>query len=207
MNKKTSKKRAPKIQEGDFFQVINQAIAEKRHISYLKRIIKDYEEYKNEFESNFSENNTSDNIYVFRANYLLKKPIWRDIEIYGKQTFEALADILIYSMDWMNDHCHGFSFPERDSNNKRFFSLKYTFYNDGWEDDPHPTFKSNQIRICDIDYQKNPKLRFMFDFGDGHEFDIEFKRTRNIAVEESGKNFPRIIDQRGVAPEQYPVCE
>lgn len=207
MTKDNSKKRQPKIQEGDFFSVINQAIAENRHVPYLKRVIKDYEQYKNEFESNFSENNPINGIYLFRANYLLKRPVWRDIEIHGKQTFEELADILIYSMDWMNDHCHGFSFPERDQGNKRLFSLKYTFYNNGWEDDPHPTFKSNQIKISDIDYKKNPKLRFMFDFGDGHEFDIELKKIRKIKDKESKTDFPQIIDQRGVAPEQYPPCE
>jgi len=205
MIKRKQQTKTPKIQEGDFFKVINQAIAENRHTSYLKQVIKDYEEYKNKFESNFSKNNPADSTYVFRANYLLKKPVWRDIEIHGKQTFEILADILIYSMGWLNDHCHGFDLPEHDSNNKRSFPMKYTFYNDGWEDDPHPTFKSNQIRICDIDYKKNPKLRFMFDFGDGHEFDIELKRSRDMTAKESKKHFPQIIDQRGTAPKQYPL--
>lgn len=204
MTKNNSQTRIPKIQEGDFYKVINQAIAEKRHTSYLKRVIKDYEEYKNELESSFSKDNQTDDIYLFRASYLLKQPVWRDIEIHGEQTFEELADVLISSMGWMNDHCHGFDLPKYDSNNKRFFPMRYTFYNDGWEDDPHPTFKSNQIRICDIDYKKNSKLRFMFDFGDGHEFDIEFKKNRKTTNKESIKNFPQIIDQRGIGPEQYP---
>lgn len=195
MTKNNSQTRIPKIQEGDFYKVINQAIAENRHTSYLKRVI---------LESSFSKDNQTDDIYLFRANYLLKRPVWRNFEIHGEQTFEELADILISSMNWMNDHCHGFEFPEYDSNNKRSFTMKYTFYNEGWEDDPHPTFKSNQIRICDIDYKKNPKLRFMFDFGDGHEFDIEFKRNRKTTNEESKRNFPQIIDQRGIGPKQYP---
>jgi len=194
----------PIIQEGDFWEVINQAILEKRHVAYLRRAIKDYEDYKREFNNNFSQANPADAIYTFRADYLLKKPVWREIEILGHQTFEDFADIIIDSMGWVNDHMHGFSFPQKDAHNRRMYTLDYTFYAPGWEDDPHPTFKSNQIRICDIDYGKQPRLRFMFDFGDGHEFDIDFKSIRKTNEKKKIRDFPCLTDERGVAPEQYP---
>ncbi len=47
----------------------------------------------------------------------------------------------------------------------------------------------------------------MFDYGDGHGFSIEFKGPRILDKDEKGVEFPRIIDQRGVAPDQYPQNE
>jgi hypothetical protein len=193
----------PKIQEGNFQEVINQVIAEGRHPDYLKQVLKDYEAYKQEFEWSFSDKNPKEAVYRFRVNYLLKKPVWREIELFGSQTFEDLAETIIDSMGWDNDHMHGFSFPDRKSKNPMQIS-PYTFFADGWEDDPHPTFKSNEIRIYDIDYVKQPKLKFIFDFGDGHIFDIEFKEMRKLRKKEINDKFPCIIDQRGIGPEQYP---
>ena len=200
--------RKPKIQEGDFYKVINQAIAEERHVDYLQEVLKKYEEYKRVFDENFTDKNPREAVYKFHAVYLLKKPVWRDIEILGKQTFCHLAEEIIYSMNWDNDHMHGFEFPKVRKKPAPFFiGSAISFFAPGWEDDPHPTYKSDEIRICDMDYTKQPKLKFMFDFGDGHEFDIAFGGTRSINKKEKERDFPRMVDQRGVAPEQYPAYE
>lgn len=196
----------PYIHEGDFSQVIHQAITEGRHVDYLKQVLKDYEDYKRQFDANFTDQNSSNAIYKFRATYL-RKLLWRDIEILGRQKFSLLAEAIIDSMGWVNDHMHGFSFPEPDAKNRRFYSLRYTFYAPYWEDDPHPTFKSNEISICDIDYTKQPKLRFIFDFGDGHEFDVELKKIQKVETKGSSRSFPHVVDQRGIAPMQYPPCD
>lgn len=47
-------------------------------------------------------------------------------------------------------------------------------------------------------------LRFTFDYGDGHQFDVIFKGTRKLSKKEKPGQFPRLVDQRGVAPEQHP---
>jgi hypothetical protein len=106
---------------------------------------------------------------------------------------------------------HGFTFPGIEK--KPSGTIKYEpttrleFFAPGWEDDPFPTYKSNQIKICQIDYQKHPVLDFIFDFGDCHEFRIFYKGERTTRPMEKKTKFPVIIDQRGVAPEQYPPCE
>jgi hypothetical protein len=195
----------PKIQEGDFYKIINHAISEGRHVDYLREVLKKYEEYKSEFEKNFTEENPKNTVYKFRVNYLLKRLVWREIELFGNQTFEDLAETIIDSMGWDNDHMHGFEFSGLDKRPDTLFTgSTIAFFASGWEDDPHPTFKFNKIHICDIDYVKQPKLEFTFDFGDGHRFDIEFKGIRKIAKNKMKNKFPCIIDQRGVGPEQYP---
>lgn len=196
----------PKIIEGDFNEVINDAINKGRHVEYLKNTLKEYAQYKKVFESVLTDKNPSDQVYLFRVTYLNKKLVWRDIIIIGSQTFEDLAEAIIDSMDWDNDHMHGFSLPEKQKKGY-FYYTPFTFFADGWEDDPYPTYKSNQIKICNIDYNLYPKLRFEFDFGDGHMFKVHFKETRAAQKGESMRTLPKVLDQRGVAPEQYPPLE
>ena len=157
----------PKLKEDNFLENIYQAIAEDRHVDYLKEVLRKYEEYKNEFERNFSEANSKDDVYRFRAKYLYDKIVWRDIEILGDQTFNDLADRVIFSMDWLNDHMHGFDLAlKHTSKDLLFTGSSVTFFAPGWEDDPHPTYKSDEIYIADMDYEKQSKLRMTFDFGD-----------------------------------------
>ena len=196
----------PKIIEGDFRTVINDAIKKGRHVDYLKNALKEYDEYKRVFKESLTDKNPPDQIYLFRVTYLSKKLIWRDVAILGSQTFEDLAEAIIDSMDWDNDHMHGFSFPEKHKRGY-FYYTPFTFFADGWEDDPYPTYKSNQILICNINYDIYPKLRFEFDFGDSHMFEVQFKGMRELQKGETIKSLPRILDQRGVAPEQYPPLE
>lgn len=195
----------PKIIEGDFYQVINKAIKENRHTDYLEKVLKEYEEYKSVFLQAFTDKNSAENIYLFQANYQLKKSVWREIAILGSQTFNDLAEAIIYYMDWENDHMHGFSLPGK-KNRGNFYYSPFTFYAPDWEDDPYPTYKSNQIRICDIDYNLYPKLDFVFDFGDNHEFQISLKTIDDVRKNRP-EEFPLLVDQRGVAPEQYPDYE
>lgn len=198
----------PKINEGDFYKSINQTISEGRHVDYLQEVIKKYEEYKNEFEKNFTDKNPKKSVYKFCVTYLLKKPVWREIELLGKQTFLDLAKTIIDSMGWDNDHMHGFEIPKQKRKPDLFFTeSSLAFFATGWEDDSHPTFKTDEISISDIGYEKLPKLHFTFDFGDSHEFNIEFKGMRDANEKEKIGDFPKVIDQCGVGPEQYPEYE
>jgi len=197
----------PIIKEGDFYKHIDSAIAERRHVSYLKEVKKKYEEYKKVFADNFTDKNSKESVYEFRVTYLVKKLVWRDIEILGKQKFYDLADEIIASMNWENDHMHGFDLKYPKKSDSMMTGSSISIFAPGWEDDPHPTFKTDEVMIADLDYIKQPKLRFIFDYGDGHEFDVEFKKTRVLNKGEKMADFPCIIDQRGVAPGQYPKWE
>ena len=195
----------PQIYEENFQTSINQVIKKGRHADYFKEVLREYEDYKVAFSKIFTDKNSPDDIYKFRVIYLLKKPVWRDIEILGKQTFLDLAEEVIDSMGWMNDHMHGFDIPETETEPDPFVTgSSKSFFAPGWIDDPHPTYKTDEIRICDIDYDELPKLNFIFDFGDGHRFNIEFKGNCKKKKEDKKSDFPKIIDQRGVGPEQYP---
>lgn len=196
----------PIVQEDDFYKVINRAIAEGRHVQYLQDVLKKYEEYKREFDKRLTEKNPVDVIYVFRVTYLSKKPVIREIEIYGRQTFDDLANEIIASMKWENDHMHGFEFLPRAERDDPFFTgSQIAFFAPYWEDDPHPTFKSDEICICNIDYDTQKKMEFIFDFGDYHQFEIEHIEMRKWDFSDRLTGFPRIIKKSGRPPKQYPI--
>ena len=195
--------------EKEFYTSVNKAVAEKQHVSELKDIIKTYENYKavmvEVFKDLDSADKALDEIFTFRVNYLLKKPVWREFEVEGFQTFNELTESIIDSMGWANDHLHAFYFPEK--RNGRVFQYAYSPYSinaSGFEDEQYPTYKTDKIWIASVDYEKNSKMKFVFDFGDGHLFDIVYLGKRATTKKDNLEMFPKIIEQRGVGPEQYP---
>jgi hypothetical protein len=196
----------PRIDDKDFYDSIQGAIDKKEHIDYFRGIIDEYEDYKTVMRAAFVQNQKAYfDVFTFRVDYILKKPVWREFEVEGCQTFEEFADAIIASMGWGNDHLHAFYLPEkRKGRNYVYAHSPYCIESPGFDEDPHPTYKTNCIRIADLDYDKNPKLGFVFDFGDGHRFDIRYLGTRKSTKKDKYVLFPQLVDQRGVAPDQYP---
>jgi len=197
----------PKIDEGDFHKVINNAIKQERNVEYIQNVLKEYGDYKDFFDSKgFDANLPRGYVYRFKVTYRHDRKVWCTIEMKGNQSLDDFADCIIYSMGWMNDHMHRFVLPDISQKNYQFVRSRYVIYHDaeGWEDDPFPTFKTDSIRVDDVNYDTFPKLFFEFDFGDSHEFDIELKLVRGPEVGEVKSEFPKILKESGTPPEQYP---
>jgi hypothetical protein len=206
MTKKTRK--IPKIEEGDFKQIIKNAMKTSEYKEYLDKVLVDYAEYEKVFANALTDKNDLNSVYVFKVTYLnSNREIWRELAILGKHAFDDLADEIIWWMSWENDHLHAFMLKETNDKEDNIYKLP-TMYSEGWEDDPYPTYKTVEVKIADINYKKYPKWGFVFDFGDGHEFEVELLR-----IEEKFDRklydcpLPTCIDMRGVAPEQYPPQE
>lgn len=204
-------KNTPKINEGDFKKVINVDIKKGRHADYLQHILESYEWYKKGFSALFAHEENPEAVYVFKVIYKNKKKVWRTLEIKGKQTFEQLAKGIVRSMGWDYDHMHGFTVPNIQNKPANVFDFsigtRLEFFAPDWEDDPFPTYKSDQISIFQFDHRKYPTLDFIFDFGDGHEFDIQYKGMRKQQPSDRKKKFPCIVQNQGLAPEQYPKIQ
>ena len=196
----------PILDEGDFYKSINTAIAQKRHVEQLRQYIREFEQYKKVFSEAFVPVDMLANteVFTFRVVYELKGPVWRVFEVLGSQTFNDLAEAVIESMDWDNDHMHEFSLPEKRGKSLSYWFSPYSIYPQGWEDDPHPTYKTDEVCIAHMNYEKYPKIGFIFDFGDGHRFSILYRRRRPLKQTDDIDIMPLLIDQRGVGPEQYP---
>ena len=200
-------KGAPPIEgEKSFYTSINKAIARGEHVDGLKDIIKEFEDYKSYMSNIFVKDEPAyEKILKFRVEYLLKKPVWREFEMQGCQSLEELADGVINSMGWDNDHAHAFFFP-KDKGNSDFmdFHSPYSIDSQYLGNDQYPTYHSCNIRIAEIDYARFPMINFIFDFGDGHQFGIRSLGIRPEKKSDFMVFMPKMIDQRGVGPKQYP---
>jgi hypothetical protein len=206
-SKSSHKDRIPPIEgEKSFYTSINKAIARGEHVQGLKQIIKEYEDYKSYMSGVFEKSEPAyQDIFKFRVEYLMKKPVWRVFEVEGCQSFEEFSNSIIDSMGWANDHLHAFYFPEfRNGHLFQYSYSPYGIYSQHFEDEQHPTYHSNNIRITEIDYAKYPRLNYIFDFGDGHQFSVKFISRRKSEKADEMSLLPKIIDQRGVGPDQYP---
>ena len=199
----------PQISVGNFFEGIEIARKLNRHVDYLDRLLENFSWYNQTFQNVFTLDGEPNDLYLFRITYLMQSNVWRDVEIEGRQTFEHLAKKIVSSMGWKYDHMHGFTVPGlvKEAKEDIDFDLTTTlsFFQRHWEDDPFPVFKSHQIKIHQLDYKNHPMLEFTFDYGDGHRFKVVFNHQRTKTKIDFYEKFPQVVDQRGVAPKQYPI--
>ncbi len=200
-------KGAPPIEgEKSFYVSINEAITRGDHVDALEDIVKEFEDYKLYMRDVFVKNEPAyEKVFKFHVEYLLKKPVWREFEIKGCQSLEELADGVIDSMCWDNDHAHAFFFPkEKGRGDFMDFHSPYSIDSRHLDNDQYPTYHSCNIRIAEIDYARFPMINFIFDFGDGHQFILKSLGVRPEKKSDFMTFMPKMIDQRGVGPEQYP---
>ena len=197
----------------EFMDDMNRLIPEtkdKFNKSYFEQWVKDFENYKDIYSKILTTTNKLNDYYSFRISYTLKTPVWREILCLGSDNLDELAEELIYSMGWDNDHLHQFLPRTINGEFLGFYgrlSIKLEYPDD---DEDWPSYKTQQIRIADIDWAKYPKWNFVFDFGDNHTFHIEHKgklTKKEAYAKWYFEETPIVIDQRGVGPIQYPNWE
>lgn len=194
--------------EKDFYTSIHKAMETSAHKDALTDIIKEFEEYKEYMQNNLVTSTTpSGQISQFRFIYQLKENVWKDIEICGDQTLEELAEYIIGSMGWDNDHLHAFFFPEKEKGEDRYWYNLHEIGSEGADNDQYPILHTAEVLVSSIDYKKHPHIGFVFDFGDDHRFMMEYMGTRESSPADKKLSFPGITDQCGVGPEQYPNYE
>jgi len=120
----------------------------------------------------------------------------RIIAIPIKSTLYKLASVIIESFNFDFDHAFGFF-----NNPKNIYKSTegYELFADVGEETEFGSVKKTKIdQVFDT-----PKKRmcFMFDYGDDWRFLVEFINDQNV---DDIKKYPKIIDSKGKAPEQYP---
>lgn len=151
----------PKIKgEAAFLRSIRDSIDAGSHVDYVKHALEEYDEYKRFFHGVFigcDYDVAQTTVFRFRVEYRLKHPVWREFEIVGNESLEEFAEAIIESMDFANDHLHSFFFPEKRGKKTVYAYSSLAINSRYLEDDPYPTYKTNQISVACIDYAKYPK--------------------------------------------------
>lgn len=132
--------------------------------------------------------------YIFKVKLRYDKRTWRKIEVLGSQTLDDLHMAIQEAFNFDDDPTHLYSFFMSGKAWNRHFEYCHP------EADGHPATK---VKIESLNLKQKQKFLYLFDYGDQWGFEVEFlkEETYEKAV------YPRIIDSRGKAPEQYSEYE
>ena len=127
----------------------------------------------------------------------------RVVEVPSDMTLGDLHFLMLNLTGFDNDHLSTFYTANTLRGKKSWFTES-----DEWEEG-HDTISGGplwDIPLHDVfPLPKHKKLYYWFDFGDDWKFEIRKKGKDKTPV--SGVNYPRVIQEEGPKPEQYPTFE
>jgi len=135
-----------------------------------------------------------------------QKRTYRDVELLESAKLYDLAEAILDAFEF-EDRSHLFGFGD---NLGDYWSChqKYSYRPDL---DQEPLFfrtkKTEQdvekTKLSEVEIFRNPKdkMMFLFDYGDCWEFEVEL---RGFGKKELSGEYPRMLQKKGVSPEQYP---
>lgn len=119
----------------------------------------------------------------------LDKKCYRCLTFPGSFTLDVLAQMILDSFDFDNDHLHAFFMDGKPYGDDSYYSC--------YSDDPGT--HTDEITVEALSLKEKQKFLFLFDFGDEWHFTCEVKKITDTPVIK-----PYISDIVGKAPEQYP---
>lgn len=131
-----------------------------------------------------------------------EKRIIRKIQIAGTKSLYNFAKVITQAFGFQFDHCFGFYDTLKDKMScKKAFEL---FVDVGEEPTKEIAKGVKKVKISQAFKHIGEKLIFLFDYGDGWQFNVELQERRNA---EKMDLKPVILESIGKAPMQYPPCE
>jgi hypothetical protein len=121
---------------------------------------------------------------------------FRIIAVPQNVSLYKFAEIILESFHFDVDHCFGFF-----DNLKNIYDSQegYELFNDIGEETEYKSVKKTKIE--NVFKFPGKKMCFMFDYGDDWRFIVEFKNDDTVT---NIKSFPKLLESKGKAPEQYP---
>ena len=126
-------------------------------------------------------------VYVFKVS--LGK-IWRLIAVPSSYNLASLANAILDSVDFDDDHLYEFTWRDR-------FGAQVTAGHDYTEEPPF----ASEMKLGKLGLRPGQTMKFLFDFGDNWLFDVKLER---IDPPSPRMKKPRVLESHGKAPEQYP---
>ncbi len=128
--------------------------------------------------------------------------VLRKIRIPGSKSLYNFARVITGAFGFYFDHCFGFYDTLKDRKNcKKAFEL---FVDVGEESTRSVAKGVKKTKIFQAFEKPGEKMIFLFDYGDGWQFNVELKEIQYI---HKWNLDPVILKSVGEAPEQYPPCE
>ena len=154
--------------------------------------------------------------FIFKVKLKYDKRVWRKIEILGSQTLDHLHTAIQEAYGFDADHLYSYFMsgkawdhsnfeyyhPEADPKipiNKKMRTMSSMIRGSY----PEPRLPATRVRIESLNLEPKQKFLYLFDYGDEWQFEVEFI-TEGTPQK---THYPRIIDSKGEAPEQYTDCD
>jgi hypothetical protein len=136
--------------------------------------------------------------FIIRAALDGATSTYRDIEIDPSKSLYRLGEAIVSAFGF--DFDHAFGFYSGDPYGAKRKHPRYELFADIGEADPG-VCSVKKTKIVEAFPAVGHSLLFLFDYGDEWRFRVKLKTTgRKIPK----TRYPRIVESRGEAPEQYP---
>ena len=137
-------------------------------------------------------------VYRFKVTLDWMQDVWRRVELTGDQTLHDLHDTIQEAFDWDDDHPYAFFLSGRAWDKSTEYTSPY-----GMSEGDRSAAK---YRLEGLPLKAGKQFLYIFDFGDElrHTIALEAVQPRKA---QQDMDYPRIIEQHGKAPPQYPDLE
>jgi hypothetical protein len=136
--------------------------------------------------------------FIVRAALDGEASVYRDVEIEASKSLYKLAETIVSAFDFDFDHAFGF-YSGAPYAAKRKFPI-YELFADMGEADAG-ILGVKKTKISEAFPAVGHSLTFLFDYGDDWLFRVKLKGTGKKVPK---VRYPRIVESKGEAPEQYP---
>ena len=138
---------------------------------------------------------------IFCLKVSLDTEIYRTIHIRGTASLEKLAEAITRYYGFFFDHAFGFYNNIDNYYNSTEIYTIFADMNDGFGDTEGEGKSVRKIKVSDV-FNQGKEMLFLFDYGDTWLFHIIC--LDDAIVREPRKRYPKLVEQKGIAPEQYP---
>lgn len=134
-------------------------------------------------------------IYRFKIHSTRNKNIWRRIEILGGQTLRDLNAFLVdeFKHDW--DHMGGFWRLVPRGAGKRVREVEIAQVSPFIDEEDDEEDEGAELCVAELDLEPGSQLRWVFDFGDWHQYDLLIEAVEDAPPADAAADFPRVVAQ------------
>lgn len=147
----------------------------------------------------------SHRVYVFKVALAGRKTVWRWIAVRASQTLDHLHEAIFDAFDRYDEHLYSFYFPKPGTKGRNRLRDAVEYSRPYMQEEPDPFGEAPRnaakAKLTTLGLKPGQVFLYLFDFGDQwwHQITVE-----QIEAELEKGNYPRVLQQHGQSPPQYP---
>ncbi|MFH1726445.1 MAG: shikimate kinase [Elusimicrobiota bacterium] len=147
---------------------------------------------------------TGERIYQFRVWLEWESEVWRTVELRDRQTLGYLHRAIQTAYDWGNDHLYAFFLSGKYWDEKTCYVSDRQIGIEAEDGLGSGMRQAESARLDRLRLRRGKLLVYLLDYGRRWRHRI---KLLEIAPAQAGEDYPRITEEFGEAPEQYPNLE